>query len=318
MPPLNHNKTESLVAIEKTRHEPAAFPAQVGRPRGVLQANDSRGEAFFHQRLAPPLEFAAWVQHYWYVQWDLRDAQPSTAETLPHPSCYLVFEHDLERPTQDACVLDKAQVSGVNTGKFSRVMQGHGRVFGLKFKPGGLHPFLQASVSTLTDRVVRAAQVFGQSILQLAAQLRLLETPEAMSAATSDYFSGHLPAPDTHVELSTRLVQTIFDDPSILTVETLAERGGLSVRSLQRLFKNYVGASPKWVIRRYRLHELLERFNSGDDLNGAQLALDLGYADQAHLINDFRELAGYSPQQYIRRTSPNGKQVSRAVAQDGL
>ena len=318
MPPLNHDRTKSLVAIEKTRHEPAAFPAQVGPPRGVLQADVPRGEAFFHQRLAPPLEFAAWVQHYWYVQWDLRDAQPSTAETLPHPSCYLVFEHDLERPTQDACVLQRAEVSGVNTGKFSRVMQGHGRVFGLKFKPGGLHPFLQASVSTLTDRVVPAAQVFGQSILLLAAQLRLLETPEAMAAATSDYFAAHLPEPDTHVELSTRLVQTIFDDPSILTVETLAERSGLSVRSLQRLFKNYVGASPKWVIRRYRLHELLERFHSGDVFDGAQLALDLGYADQAHLINDFRELAGYSPHQYIRRALSKQKPGSRKHAQGGL
>jgi AraC-like DNA-binding protein len=304
MPPANQDKTESFAAIEKTRHEPTAFSPQVGPPRGVLEANLTRGGAFFHQRLAPPPEFAAWAQHYWYVQWDLRNAPPSTAETLPHPSCYLVFEHDLERPPEDASVLDRAEVSGVNTGKFSRVMQGYGRVFGLKFRPGSLRPFLQASVSTLTDRVVPAAQVFGQSILLLAAQLRILQTPEAMAAATNDYFAVHPPALDTQVELSSRLVKTVFDDPSILTVETLAECSGLSVRTLQRLFKTYVGASPKWVIRRYRLHELLERLHSGDDFDGAQLALDLGYADQAHLINDFRKLAGYSPNQYIRRALP--------------
>ena len=70
---------------------------------------------------------------------------------------------------------------------------------------------------------------------------------------------------------------------------------------MQRLFKAYVGASPKWVIRRYRLHELLERFHSGEALDGAQLALDLGYADQAHLINDFRKLAGVTPTGYLRR-----------------
>ena len=301
MPPANQDKTKSFVAIEKTRHELAAFSAQVGPPRGVLHASEARGGAFFHQRLAPPPEFSAWAQHYWYVQWDLRNAPPSTAETLPHPSCYLVFEHDLEQPPEDPFVLDRAEVSGVNTGKFSRAMEGYSRVFGVKFKPGGLRPFLQASVSTLTDRVVPAAQVFGQSILLLAAQLRSLETPEAMAAATNGYFAAHPPSPDTRVELISRLVGTIFDDPAILTVESLAARSGLSVRALQRLFKTYVGASPMWVIRRYRLHELLERLHSGDDFDGAQLALDLGYADQAHLINDFRKLAGYSPNQYIRR-----------------
>jgi len=304
MPPTNQSRTKSFAAIEKTRQEPATFSPQAGPPRGVLQANEARGGAFFHQRLAPAPELAAWVQHFWYVQWDLRNALPSTAETLPHPSCYLVFEHDLGSPPDAALVLQRAEVSGVTTGKFSRVMEGHGRVFGLKFKPGGLRPFLQASVSKLTDRVVPAAQVFGQSILLLAAQLRILETPEAMAAATSGYFAVHLPASDANVELSSKLVDSIFDDPAILTVEALAERSGLSVRTLQRLFKAYIGASPKWVIRRYRLHELLERFHSGENFDGAQLALDLGYADQAHLINDFRKLAGYTPNEYIRRATP--------------
>jgi AraC-like DNA-binding protein len=243
------------------------------------------------------------VQHYWFVQWDLRNAPPSTAETLPHPSCYLVFEHDLERPPDAPLVLQRTEVSGVTTGKFSRVMEGNGRVFGLKFKPGGLRPFLKSPVSTLTDCVVPAAQVFGQSILSLAAKLRTLETPEAMAVATTGYFAARLPAPDANVELSSRLVDAIFHDPAILTVETLAEWSGHSVRTLQRLFKAYVGASPKWVIRRYRLHELLDRFHSGEALDGAQLALDLGYADQAHLINDFRKLAGFTPTEYLRRAA---------------
>lgn len=72
-------------------------------------------------------------------------------------------------------------------------------------------------------------------------------------------------------------------------------------RSLQRLFNDYVGVSPKWVIRRYRLHELLERVHSGAEPDYAQLALELGYYDQAHLINDFRSIVGYSPTQYQRR-----------------
>jgi AraC-like DNA-binding protein len=74
----------------------------------------------------------------------------------------------------------------------------------------------------------------------------------------------------------------------------------MSVRGVQRLFSQYVGVSPKWVIRRYRLHELLERIHSGQALDWAQLALDLGYFDQAHLINDFKTITGYTPTEYTR------------------
>ena len=251
--------------------------------------------------MASPPELAHFVQHLWYVQWDRRGAAAATAETLPHPNCYLVFEHDLERPINDPNMYLHVEVSGVTTGKFSRSMQGHGRVFGLKFQPGGLRPFLQESVSTLTDRVVPAVQIFGPDILILAMQLRTLDTPETMAATAIAHFGAHLPTPDLNTALVTTLVNTILHEPTILTVEALAARSGLSIRALERLFKTYVGASPKWVIRRYRLHELLERFHSGEALNGAQLALDLGYSDQAHLINDFRKLVGFTPTEYLRR-----------------
>ncbi len=287
--------------IEETRHEPALFPPSVVPPRGVLLAAEDRGNAFYHQRLAPPPELARFIQHFWYVQWDLRGAAPSTAETLPHPSCYLVFEHDLEQPIVDPGVHRRAEVSGVTTGRFSRTMEGHGRVFGLKFRPGGLRPFLQAPVSTLTDRVVPAAQIFGPDILTLATQLRALDSPESMAETATAYFASHRPAPDPSTVLAATLVDKILNDPAILSVQILSSRSGLSVRTLQRLFNAYVGASPKWVIRRFRLHELLVRFHSGEALDGAQLALDLGYADQAHLINDFRKLAGVTPSQYLRR-----------------
>ena len=303
MSPVDQNRMSQDVWIEKTRREPSSFQPTVAPPRGVLHAAEDRGGSFFHQRLAPPPEIAPFVQHFWFVLWDLRDAAPSRAETFPHPSCYLVFEHDLEQGVDDPNVLQRAEVSGVTTGRFSRSMEGHGRVFGLKFQPGGLRPFFHTSVSVLTNRVVPASEVFGPEILALAKQLRCLDSPEDMAAATAAYFAQRLPAHDSNTELATALVDTILHDPTILSVKALSKRSGQSVRSLQRLFREYVGASPKWVIRRFRLHELLERFHSGEEVDGAQLALELGYADQAHLINDFRKLAGITPTEYFRRAN---------------
>lgn len=89
-------------------------------------------------------------------------------------------------------------------------------------------------------------------------------------------------------------------------MDELVARTGIGKRSLQRLFNEYVEVSPKWVICRYGLHELVERSNSGEELDWSQLAVELGYFDQAHLINDFRSITGYSPTEYqelIRKES---------------
>ena len=78
------------------------------------------------------------------------------------------------------------------------------------------------------------------------------------------------------------------------------DRNQYTRRTLQRLFERYVGVGPKWVIRRYRLHEVAERLSEGKAVNLAELALDLGYFEQAHFIKDFRALVGVTPAGYAR------------------
>jgi AraC-like DNA-binding protein len=70
---------------------------------------------------------------------------------------------------------------------------------------------------------------------------------------------------------------------------------------LQRLFADYVGIGPKWVIRRFRLHEVTERLAAGADIDWAALAAELGYADQAHFVRDFRAMFGEPPTWYAER-----------------
>jgi AraC-like DNA-binding protein len=94
------------------------------------------------------------------------------------------------------------------------------------------------------------------------------------------------------------LVSRITDDPGLRRVDQLSASSGLTARSLQRLFADYVGVSPKWVMRRARLHEAAERADSGEPVDWALLASDLGYADQAHLTRDFTVTIGIPPSRY--------------------
>ena len=74
----------------------------------------------------------------------------------------------------------------------------------------------------------------------------------------------------------------------------------MTIRPLQRLFRDYVGASPKWVIRRHRLQEAAVRLERDGGGSLAALAAELGYADHAHLSRDFKIATGRSPSEFAR------------------
>ena len=95
------------------------------------------------------------------------------------------------------------------------------------------------------------------------------------------------------------MVARISADTSLRRVGDLAAALGLPVRRLQRLFTDYVGVSPKWVMRRARLQEAAVRAEHGGHDDWATLATDLGYADQAHLTRDFTATIGAPPARYV-------------------
>jgi AraC-like DNA-binding protein len=286
-----------MATIAKTRQPPAnlratvgsraeeIFDPEVGRARGVLMPPPEEG-LVRHTRRRPPADLAEWIEHFWSVSWDLRGCDPFLQQTLPHPNIHAVFEPS------------RSGIAGVTTKRFSRTLEGESRVFGIKFRPGGFRPFLGKPVATLNDRVVPIETVFGSDGAKWESGILSLKEEEEQIETASAFLRARLPEADENVALATRLVVLILEDREIRSVSDLTRCTQMGTRSLQRLFRDYVGASPKWVIRRYRLHELVERLKAGEALNGAQMALDLGYSDQAHLINDFRSIVGYSPSRY--------------------
>jgi AraC-like DNA-binding protein len=102
------------------------------------------------------------------------------------------------------------------------------------------------------------------------------------------------------VALVNRVVDQVMADREITRVGQVADRAGVGTRRLQRLFATYVGVGPKWVIRRARLHEAVERLDEVDEVDLGFLARELGYFDQAHFARDFRDVVGGPPTAYAR------------------
>lgn len=83
-------------------------------------------------------------------------------------------------------------------------------------------------------------------------------------------------------------------------IAPLAAELGLSVRQLERRFKDIAGVSPKGMARLIRFSAAHERIELDASANLAALACELGYTDQAHFIREFRGFSGITPGQYAR------------------
>ena len=243
-----------------------------------------------HERLLPNESLAACIAHFWTVTWDL-DA-PYEVETLPHPSVHVTFERDRGA--------ELAQVGGVATGRFVRTLKGQGFVFGVKLRPGAFASFFDTSVSDITDRRVPLDALFGAAGVDLSRAMFATTTLSERIDLAEAFLVPRVRPLSLEAARIRDLVERMSTDRSLVRVDQVALAAGLEVRTLERAFARYVGVSPKWVLRRYRLHEAAETLRAAGAPSLVSLALSLGYSDQAHFARDFREVVGLSPRAFMR------------------
>ncbi|MFI2783500.1 DUF6597 domain-containing transcriptional factor [Streptomyces sp. ALB3] len=279
-----------------------AGPGPGRETRGIVDAPDLFARVRFRLRDPAPA-LRPHLEHYWLIDWDL--TEPYTSHVVPHPSVHLVFQRLESGGETDRAGV--AEVHGIVRGLFSRRLEGRGRVCGVKFRAGAFRPFApHRPVSEWTGRRVPADEAlaapgYGPSA---AGTVRAVLDPadeDTRVAALDAYLLPLVPPPDRQAELATELAELARTDRSLLRVDALAREGGLSVRSLQRLFSTCVGVGPKWVILRHRIHEALQRAGTDPDPDWAELAADLGYSDQAHLVRDFTATVGVPPTAFAQR-----------------
>ena len=232
-----------------------------------------------HSFAVPGPELAGHVERFWTVEWDY--ATPYQQKILPYPNVQRTARNGLP-----------PEVRGVSTRHVLRGLEGRGHVIGAAFWPGMFRQILGRSVTSLTDNIVPAAEVPA---------LRPGPLTIDDAAHLERWLMDVLPEPDPRSLEAREMVALIRRDTGVTRVDEFATAVGTSVRRLQRLFAEHVGVGPKWVIRRYRLHEVTERMSAGAPIDWAALAADLGYADQAHLTRDFTDLFGEPPTAYARR-----------------
>ncbi|MEZ5376094.1 MAG: helix-turn-helix transcriptional regulator [Acidimicrobiales bacterium] len=250
------------------------------------------------------------VAWFWSVAWELPVGMVHEQEVLNHPAGNISIGtlDDAGRRLDPA----DGRVYGVMTRRSVRRLALDGWTVAARSAVGGLGVLLDAPAVTATDAELRLDALPGLDARRVLDDVRQATTNDERIGCLRSALDAMVERRDSRLVAEGREVANVAaiaeTDRSVRRVDDLAGVAGVSVRTLQRLFDQHVGASPSFVIRRWRIIEAAESARLAIDGDGewpgwASIAAELGYADQAHLTRDFRRHLGLSPSAYLTQAS---------------
>lgn len=258
--------------------------------------SDPADTTYTISRYAVAADLSDLARRFWIPTWEVPPGREAPQRVLQYPVCLVVVSNTY------------AWLYGVTPGLGGTTLVGRGWAVGVMLQPAAGALLATGPVSDLNDRHVPLHSVAGFDD-GLVEAVRAAMQPDPTSRAGHARARAlveealrtytYLPVDDEGL-LVNQIVAAVEDDAQILRVHQVCERFDLTERALQRLTRRRIGLSPKWLIRRRRLHEASGRLReSGTEL--AALAADLGYTDQAHFTRDFRSATGLTPGAFAGR-----------------
>lgn len=167
----------------------------------------------------------------------------------------------------------------------------------ISFFPGAAGAFTGLPMPELVGRMASPADVWPREFREAVAELESLP-PRQRIAGLADLLLARLGScrePTPQVREAVRLIRA---SRGRVQVRWLADQVNLSISQLERSFARHVGVGPKLLARQTRVCALAAEAAGLASPSWASLAARYGYADQAHLAREFRELTGLTPSRF--------------------
>jgi len=255
----------------------------------------------------PPLEpLRSFIKCIWTLEGSA--ASPEGPQRILPDGCseiVLNFADRFLHHAADGAVRPQPQHLFVGQMRGHMLIQPSGRIdlLGVRFWPGGAHPFFRIPQNTLAENIFDLSDLLGRELRELESnaarpeQATRRRSLEAVLLSRLDE-SGHRSEP------LQRAVDQILGTGGRVSIKALADNMGTSMRSLDRQFNERVGLTPKELCRIVRFQRLFTMFERGASHRQVlRIALDCGYYDQSHFIRDFKAFAGIEPTSYFSQSN---------------
>ncbi len=249
-------------------------------PRGILYP----AALPTFERRPPSPAGAGLVRWFWISQWNVAPGRVSRQEVLAFPALNLVVEDSM------------VGLAGATTERSHRDLTGTGWAVGALLRPAATPGVTDDAPSILDEYVDVPAPDLQRAVAEAMSRADVA----GACAALESWLTARIPTMSEEEALANRLVAAIEEDESIRSTSDAAAAVGVSVRTAQRIARRFVGLTLLALIHRRRLQQAAELLRTDPAAPITAIAADLGYADQAHLVRDFRKVLGFTPGGYRR------------------
>jgi AraC-like DNA-binding protein len=171
-------------------------------------------------------------------------------------------------------------------------------VVGVHFKPGGAAAFFGGALPELHNRTVLLDELWGPSAQVLREELQEAQGPHDRLLRLEAYLMARLQHAAPADAMVMAALRSLARQPGSALIEPVQRASGCGPTQFISRFERAVGLTPKRYARVLRFQALIRTLARSAPQDWAQTAVEAGYADQSHLIHEFKRLAGVTPSVY--------------------
>ena len=263
-----------------------------------------------YKTIVPSDILKPYIKRFWFFD----SEEFITREEVLLPSGYLQIAFNLggaewQSKYDDNFETDtNLELRGQQMGPSRTKMIGRDIILGINFHSHTACCFINDKAALFSNSIFDLCDVFGKNTTllyemllsenDLTTQINILET--FLIKRLSKY-----KVKERNIEFLNYTVASLAQDITTPNaVKKMTTETGYSERHIQRLFKEYIGITPKELQKIYRFHESLRELNKSPNAL-TPIAYNCGYSDQSHFIKDFKSFTGITPSSYQNGLFPS-------------
>ena len=258
-----------------------------------------------YREISPRKSLARFIECFWVLDSEGSPAPGQPERILPDGCVELIL--NLKAPFRELKQGGETHVQPLRflAGQLTRPIliapTGAVELIGIRFQPGGTLPFFRFPMHEVNNQVVELTAISHRLERELDTIVAGDQPIDAKVVALEDLLWKRVRDVDEPglVDLAAEIVNRGGN----ISIDALSENAGISARQLQRRFLNEVGIGPKLFCRILRFQQVFRAID-GDDPKWAEVAVDCGYYDQAHLIRDFQQFGSQTPSVLMAQSTP--------------
>lgn len=263
------------------------------------------------KRIKPGLELSNYIKEYLilHVLFDTHDAVPVKSYPVnPEEGITFHVRGNLYSESPELGISEtRAQtvIFGQPHSRQNLYLSHEFMMVHIRFQPGGLFKLLRIPMTEFVHKNIDAELVLGIEIRQVHNQLANTTHYYNMPMILDAFFLGKLNATKQSLQPVDTIGQAILNNPQGFNLEKTASQACLSHRQFEKRFIQQIGIAPKHFARICRFYQAYEMKEFYPNYSWLRVAVETGYNDYQHLVKDFKQFAGTTPNSLIKESANN-------------